>query len=149
MTPQSGMTLDDTSHVVQAHLGVLQSIIQRMAANSTSCKAWCITLVSAVLVIGAERVSGNAVFIAFIPTLLFATLDAYYLSLERHFRKTYAEFVRKLQSAELEHRDLYEIGPAAVPMSNILSTLKSLSIWPFYAMLSIMILGAKFVVLAD
>jgi len=39
----------ENSQAVQSHLSIIQSVIQRMASNSTSSKAWCITLVSAIL----------------------------------------------------------------------------------------------------
>ena len=34
---------------IQAHLSIVQRVIQRMAENSRSCKLWCVTWVSAVL----------------------------------------------------------------------------------------------------
>ena len=45
----------EESPAIQAHLGIAQSVIQRMAANSASCKAWCIGLVSAILVVVADK----------------------------------------------------------------------------------------------
>jgi len=35
----------ENSDAVQAHLGISQSVIQRMATNSASCKGWCIAIV--------------------------------------------------------------------------------------------------------
>jgi hypothetical protein len=32
----------ENSQAIQAHLTIIQSIIQRMASNSSSCKTWCI-----------------------------------------------------------------------------------------------------------
>ncbi len=49
------MALTEESASVQSHLQIMQNIIQRMAMNSTSCKAWCITIVSAILVIIADK----------------------------------------------------------------------------------------------
>lgn len=40
---------------VQSYLNILQSIINRMVANSSGCKTWCITLVSAVILIIADK----------------------------------------------------------------------------------------------
>lgn len=34
---------------VQAHISMMQSIINRMAANSANCKLWCITIMAAIL----------------------------------------------------------------------------------------------------
>jgi len=33
--------IDGESPSIQTHLGILQGVIQRMASNSSSCKAWC------------------------------------------------------------------------------------------------------------
>ena len=47
--------LSEESASVQSHLQIMQGVIQRMASNSTSCKAWCITIVSAILVLIADK----------------------------------------------------------------------------------------------
>ena len=51
---QSG-TLNEESPAVRTHLEIMQAVIGRMAENSRSCKVWCVTLVSAVLVLVAEQ----------------------------------------------------------------------------------------------
>ena len=47
-------TLNEDPSSVQAHLTIMQSVIQRMAENSRSCKVWCVTLVAATLVLVAR-----------------------------------------------------------------------------------------------
>ena len=42
------------SSAVQAHLTIMQGVIQRMAENSRSCKVWCVTLVAAIMVLVAR-----------------------------------------------------------------------------------------------
>ena len=54
-----------------------------MAENSRSCKVWCVTLVSAVLVLVARTEKPEYALIALIPAVLFLILDTYYLALER------------------------------------------------------------------
>ena len=98
---------DSNSSAVQAHLTITQSIIQRMASNSASCKAWCITLVSAILVIVADKESPNLSLIAFIPVVLFLVLDTYYLALERCFRNAYNAFIDRLKSGSVNAEDVY------------------------------------------
>ena len=51
--------------------------------------------------------------IALAPTVLFLVLDAYYLSLEGAFRKSYDVFVAKVHSGQASTSDLYTIAPAA------------------------------------
>jgi hypothetical protein len=73
----------------------LQKIVTRMADNSFKLKGWCLTLVSALLGLALKSDSTGAVspaaiaFLAIIPTVIFAALDAYYLALERGFRGLY------------------------------------------------------------
>lgn len=62
---------DINSQAVQSHLSITQSVIQRMATNSSSCKAWCITVVSAILVIVADKGKSQYAYIAIIPNILF------------------------------------------------------------------------------
>lgn len=63
--------LIEYTQTVQSHLGLIQSVIQRMAGNSVSCKTWCITLVSAILVIVVDKGKSSYALITLIPTLLF------------------------------------------------------------------------------
>ena len=81
------------SSAVQTHLSIMQDIIQRMAENSRSCKTWCITIVSAVLVLVARVERPDYILIALAPAYLFLFLDTYYLALERGFRKSYETYL--------------------------------------------------------
>lgn len=71
------------------HLEFLQDIIKRMANNSFKIKGWTITLVTAILGLLATKnlLTLKYISILIIPILGFAMLDAYYLRLERIFRK--------------------------------------------------------------
>ena len=133
----------ENSQAVQAHLGFTQSVIQRMASNSASCKAWCITLVSAILVIIADKGKPQYAMIAIIPTFLFLILDSYYLALERMFRQSYNSFIEKLHSRKIVASDLYAVSPCGSLVNTFFASLRSFSIWPFYLTLLGMIWIAK------
>lgn len=135
------------SQAAQAHLQITQSIIQRMASNSASCKAWCITLVSAILVIVADKGKPQYAMIAVIPTLLFLVLDGYYLSLEKMLRQSYNAFIEKMHTGGLKASDFYAVSPTGNLFDTFLSSLCSFSVWPFYGMLLGMIYLAKRLVL--
>ncbi len=137
----------ENSPAVQAHLGIAQNVIQRMASNSASCKAWCITLVSAILVIVADKGKPNYALIAVIPTLLFLALDTYYLTLERCFRQSYNTFIEKLHGGRVVAADLYAVTPTGSLLGTFFKSLSSFSIWPFYATLGVMIWVAKRIVI--
>jgi len=142
-----GNEYPDNSPAVQAHLGITQSIIQRMASNSASCKAWCITLVSAILVIVADKEKSDYALIAVIPSLLFLVLDTYYLALERMFRASYNTFIDKLHRGGVVPADIYAVSPAGSILKTFFSALWSFSIWPFYLTLLLMIWLVKRVVI--
>lgn len=132
---------------IQTHLGITQSVIQRMASNSSSCKTWCITLVSAILVIIADKGKPQYALIAFIPTILFFILDAYYLTLEIMFRKSYNSFVEKLHSGNITSSDFYAMSPSGSLAKWIFKSFLSFSIWPFYLTLLLMILITKAIII--
>lgn len=104
-------TLSPDSPAVQGHLTTLQGVISRLAANSANCKGWCITLVSAIFVVVADKQRPELLSAAAIPLLLFWYLDAYYLTLERHFRVGYSAFVQKLQAGPVQVADVFAFGP--------------------------------------
>ena len=122
------------SSAVQKHLEIMQGVIQRMADNSRSCKVWCVTLVSAILVLVAQTGKAEHALIALAPTVLFYVLDAYYLALERGFRRSYERFVGKLHEERLTDSDLYNVAPTgSTPRGTLWAMFKSFSILPFYA----------------
>ncbi len=129
----------ENSQAVQSHLTIMQSVIQRMAANSTSAKTWCITLVSAILVIVADKQRPQYIWLSLVPTILFFGLDTYYLALERGFRCSYNLFIKKLHSNSLEIDDLFVVEPKGSLAAHFKIALRSLSIWPFYGMILLVI----------
>jgi hypothetical protein len=135
------------SQAVQSHLTITQSVIQRMATNSSSCKAWCITVVSAILVIVADKGKPQYAFLAVIPNVLFLVLDTYYLALEKMFRNSYNDFIDKLHKNKINSSDLFAVTPRGKLCKTFFKSLLSFSIWPFYLTLLIMIILAKEIVL--
>ena len=138
----------EESASVQVHLGIIQDVIQRMASNSSSCKAWCIALVSAVLVIVADKGNPEYALIAFIPNMLFLVLDTYYLALERCFRKSYNAFIRKVHERRVEPSDLYAVTPGGSVTVAFWASLLSFSIWPLYLTIAGMIWLSRSIVLS-
>jgi hypothetical protein len=139
--------LSEESIAVQAHLQILQGVVQRMASNSTSCKAWCITIVSAILVLIADKGKPELAWLALLPSVLFLALDAYYLALERAFRASYNAFVKKLHSGRIHVEDVYSVMPKGGMSRHQVDALKSFSVWGFYGTLVILVILAKVVVL--
>ena len=124
--------LNEESSAVQAHLSIMQGVIQRMAENSRSSKLWCVTIVSAVLVLVARTGNPHHTLIAVFPIVLFLVLDTYYLALERAFRSSYDSFVDKLHGERLTLDDLYKVRPGGSIPHHFFASLRSFSIWVFY-----------------
>jgi hypothetical protein len=139
------LEIDGKSPSIQTHLGILQNVIQRMASNSSASKAWCVTLVSAVLVIVADKGKPDYAFIAMLPTFVFAALDAYYLALEKAFRNSYNDFVSKLHNKSLTVTDLYSVNPKGNLSHLQWESLKSFSVWGFYLSLAVLIVITKII----
>ena len=134
---------DEESSAVQAHLTIMQDVVRRMAENSRSCKVWCVTLVSAVLVLTARTSNADHAMIALAPTALFLVLDAYYLALERGFLRSYNAFVAKVHSGQVCASDLYTVTTSGSTIREFFwSIFKSFSVPPFYVMVTVTILLA-------
>ena len=139
------------STAVQSYLGILQGVINRMAANSSGAKTWCIALVSAMIVIIADKGKPELIWISAFPILLFVFLDAYYLGLEKRFRDRYNEFIQKLHGGTADVEDLFIVTPDhgwRVFASGTGKAVGSLSVWPFYGLLAIMLLLVRYGILA-
>jgi hypothetical protein len=133
------ITIESTA--VHNYLNNLQAVINRMAANCASSKAWCITLISAVIVFATDKQKPDAIWISIIPIILFFVLDAYYLGLERKFRHIYNNFIKKLHSSHVEATDIFLMTPPKKP-NTLVSTLqagRSVSVWPFYALIMLLL----------
>ena len=138
------------SPVVHSYLGILQNVISRMAAGSGSCKTWCITLVSAIVVVVATQETPNYIWLALIPVLLFLFLDSYYLSLERTFRRTYNDFVKKLRAETAVSEDTFIVRPLSNWIDitvSVCKALESFSVWSFYGMLVLVLVLARYLIL--
>ena len=148
MAEKTPFFLTESSPSVQIHLNILQGVIERMASNSNSSKAWCITIVSAILVVVADKGKPDYAYIAFIPTLLFFALDTYYLALEKGFRNTYNNFVGRLHSGVANPSDLFAVTPSGSAWRHRFDAILSFSVWGFYLTISGLIVIAKCIVIA-
>jgi hypothetical protein len=67
-------------------IDLIQEIIKRMAFNSFVIKGWALTLIVATFLIKGDK---SNIWIAYLPLLVFWTLDSYFLWQERMYRKLY------------------------------------------------------------
>lgn len=77
------------------HLEMIQAVINRMGSNSFIFKGWSITIIAGLSAFAAKDTNRNLLLVSAAATLLFWFVDAYYLMLERAFRKLYEDVSRK------------------------------------------------------
>ncbi len=97
----------DSDDKLAKHVDLIQSVINRMAANSFLLKGWSVTLVAGLIAVAASGGYWACSAIGLLPSLSFWWLDAYCLRQERLFRKLH-EAVRR---EELQD-DLYSMNTA-------------------------------------
>lgn len=120
------------SPAVLKHIEIYQSLIVRMANNSAECKKWAIGLVSAIMILVAEKGIVNAAALAIIPVILFWFLDAYYLALEKQFRNIYNDFLTKINNGQFTIGELCSVKTDGKLPKNFLQAFLSWAVWPFY-----------------
>ena len=124
-------------------IDIVQDIIKRMAFNSFMIKGWAITLVVVTLLLkGAEY----QVWIAFIPLLVFWFLDAYFLWLERMYRRLYEWIIKnRLKTDEyLFNMNAYRFKDE---VQSKLRIMFSITLGWFYGSIAILIIIYALVVL--
>ncbi len=77
------------------HLEFIQATITRMSKNSFLLKGWSITIAAGLLALGSDNLSCELLLLAYLLTLLFWMLDAYYLLQERLFISLYNDVRKK------------------------------------------------------
>lgn len=121
------------------YISLLQDNINRMAANSSSCKTWLVSIVSALLAVQAalKEMACILMMASVFLILLFYLLDSYYLGLEKRFIKLEEILLDKIKTKNDYHSDMYNLNPQKIG-GNVKFTLKSMgsfSTWPFYCFL--------------
>lgn len=76
-------------------LEIIQNLITRMSTNSFMLKGWAVTLVAGTFALSNMESNNLFFLIAYVPIILFWFLDAYYLQLERKYRKLYNDTLEK------------------------------------------------------
>lgn len=89
------------------YLEAIQRIIDRLSNCSFLLKGWAVTLVAALVALGAKDSNTGFIMIAYIPVACFWLLDSYYLMMERQFKQLYkknADLSQPLSNFSI-HRD--------------------------------------------
>jgi len=112
-SPDSGIPKLLENEAVHKHLDILQGIIERLAGNASTCKNWCITLVSGAVVLSFTadlKVKQEVVYhLAYALIVIFLLLDSYYHALERAFRDQSNGLVRSIHKGGFDPAKLLVI----------------------------------------
>ena len=147
------------------YIDLLQTNINRMAANSANCKTWLTGIITALIALGvkfspdkstpciflpdkfpSEKIS--CIFlIAIVPLILFYFLDSFYLGLEKRFILLEKKFIGLLKSNMDFDKDIYVLSPRDMgsDFEYIWKGMRSHSTWPFYSILFVMLIVLHFI----
>mgnify|MGYP004000178505 FL=1 len=118
------------------HLEMVQDILKRMASNSFFLKGWTVTLVAALLVFLVEVNDETILYVAFLPILMFWSLDGYFLRQERLFRKLY-NHTCTLKNEKIDF--LMDTSGFQKETASVLSVMFSITLFLFYGSMVVMI----------
>ena len=122
------------------HLQFIQNVITRMNANSFQVKTWTVSIIVALAALAVNSKNYIYILISVVPTILFWTLDSYYLQQERKFRGLYKDVVSGNVPLYLMQINRYREG-----IYQFSSALFSNSIIKFYGAILASILLATFI----
>ena len=111
----------------QAHLEMIQGVVNRLSHNSFLLKGWTVLLISALFTLGTKEQNPWLVCLAYFPAIAFWCLDAYFLWQERLFRALY-DCVRLLPDESIDYSmdvtqaDIHNITLASAFWSDTLRT---------------------------
>lgn len=87
------------------YLEAIQRVIDRLSNTSFILKGWAVSLVAGLMALSASGTNQGYVLIAYIPTVVFWLLDAYFLMMERQYRKLFeknSDLAQKLERFTLK-----------------------------------------------
>ena len=117
-------------------LKIIQDNIDRFARNSFMIKGWTVTLVVASLLIEGTPLHN---VIAFLPWIAFWLLDAYFLRIERCFRKLYEWLIVNRPKNRDKMFDMKAENRFGNEVEGIPRTMFSKTLAPFYLTVFVMI----------
>ena len=121
-----------------AYLQMIQEPIGRMSTASAIFKGFAATIVAGIAALSYSEVNTWVLGLSFVPALLFALLDIYYLKLEKKYRYLYEQVRTDEHEVDFSMKLTKDNKAAKARVSDCI---KSPSVWLFYPAM-IAILGA-------
>lgn len=135
--------LEHNDAAVLQHMAMYQNLIARMATNSSTCKNWCIVLISAFLAFIMDKGKVDMVWVGLLPVLLFWFLDAYYLALEKQFRAASNTSAEKIRESHFSLEHLFLVKVDGKLPNYMKDSLFSYATYPLYGTLCVLLILAK------
>jgi hypothetical protein len=108
------------------HLALIQGVVARQAGNSFLIKGWTITLVAGLSALASDKSDRSFAWLAVGVVVVFALLDAFYLAIERSFRRLYADV------AAGRNNDAWTLDAGRVGPADVLKGLTGFAVWPLH-----------------
>lgn len=132
---------DKIAELQVKRLEMVQAIISRLANYGATLKNYCITLATAVCGFAVTLQRPLIAFLALLPIIVFALLDAQFLRVERRFRALFDQFTQE----EWGTLPQFAIDIRSAPRIGYWSALSSWSILVFYLPLGLAVMVVGFV----
>lgn len=133
------------SEDVRQHLSLIQGVITRMNSNSFSMKGWMVAIVSALCAVYASNSQADTAYVYFIAAIvadiLFSFLDAYYLKMEKEYRKLYCKVLEHPEETD------YNMIISDDLKVCLWKAIKSPSVWVLYSVVFALLCAALFLIL--
>ena len=128
---------------VQHFISYLESIINRMASNSASCKNWLLAIIAGCMAMQPSMQNVvEKIWLAYPIVGLFCFLDSYYLGCEKYFRDMMGDFVNKVRQNDDQYVPyLYKFEKRSIcdDIESVFRGLFSIATWPFYGTIVVLI----------
>ncbi len=122
------------------YLQMLQNNISRMSTTSAIFKGFSATIVAGIAMISYQHQHTIVIILSFVPVIIFAILDSYYLKLERKMRYIYSLVIEGKHVADFNMEIIVEKKDYKRARLRVVDIVKSPSIYIFYpAMIIILI----------
>lgn len=136
---------DDVNSKLE-HLKMIETIIERMARNSLTIKGWTAAIISIAATLISKSNSNGCIFFMALGLLFvdgaFAYIDAFYLQIERKYRKLYEKVLMpnsKIKPFNLNIKDINDEKENDKKLTP-LNCIKSKSVLPFYLAIAVVII---------
>ncbi len=116
---------------------IVQNIIDRMARNSFMLKGWAVTLVVVSFLVEGQKIHYA---IAFLPSLVFWALDAYFLRLESCYKELHKWLIKNRPSNRDKMFDMDARGRFQKDVDGICTIMLTPSLLLFYGTIMVMVL---------